>query len=41
MPVSSRKTRRVGIPGRRGGMPHDPRGRDVRSIVFGGPDRFF
>ena len=29
------------IPGRRGGVPHDPRGRDVRSIVFGGPDRFF
>ena len=26
------------IPGRRGGVPHDPRGRDVRSIV-GGPDR--
>ena len=22
-------------------VPHDPRGRDVRSIVFGGPDRFF
>ena len=29
------------IPGRRGGVPHDPRGCDVRSIVFGGPDRFF
>ena len=29
------------IPGRRGGVPHDPRGRNVRSIVFGGPDRFF
>ena len=29
------------IPGRRGGVPHDPRGRDVRAIVFGGPDRFF
>ena len=27
------------IPGRRGSVPHDPRGRDVRSIVFGGPDR--
>ena len=24
-----------------GGVPHDPRGRDVRSIGFGGPDRFF
>ena len=29
------------IPGRRFGMPRDPRGRDVRSIVFRGPDRFF
>ena len=40
MPVSSRKTKRVGSQVG-ASAPHDPRGRDVRSIVFGGPARFF
>ncbi len=35
MPVSSRNT------SRRRRVPRDPRGRDVRPIVFGRPDRFF
>ena len=29
------------VPGRRRRVPRDPRGRDVRPIVFGWPDRFF
>ena len=29
------------IPGRRRRVPRDPRGRDVRPIVFGWADRFF
>ena len=29
------------IPGRRRRVPRDPRGRDVRPIVFGRADRFF
>ena len=36
------QTHEVGdIPGRRRRVPRDPRGRDVRPIVFGRPDRFF
>ena len=41
MPSFVEKNQACRIPGRRGGVPHDPRGRDVRAIVFGGPDRFF
>ena len=36
------QTHEVGdIPGRRRRVPRDPRGRDVRPIVFGRADRFF
>ena len=41
MPGFVEKNQACRIPGRRGGVPHDPRGRDVRSIVFGGRTVFF